>query len=33
VVRAADHEGLVEVDFGRQGTSLVAADELEREAA
>jgi hypothetical protein len=33
VVRPADHEGLVEVDFGRHGTSLVAADELEREAA
>jgi hypothetical protein len=33
VVRAADHEGLVEVDFGRHGTSLIAADELEQEAA
>jgi hypothetical protein len=33
VVRTADREGLVEVDFGRQGTTLVAADELEREAA
>jgi hypothetical protein len=33
VVRTADHEGLVEVDFGRHGASLVAADELEREAA
>jgi hypothetical protein len=33
VVRMADHGGLVEVDFGRRGISLVAADELEREAA
>ena len=33
VVRPADHEGLVEVDFGRRGTTLVAADALEREAA
>jgi hypothetical protein len=33
VVRALEHEGLVEVDFGRHGTTLVAADELEREAA
>ena len=33
VVRTADREEVVEVDFGRQGTTLVAADELEREAA
>jgi hypothetical protein len=33
VVRTADHEGLVEVDFGNHGTSLVATDELEPEAA
>lgn len=33
VVRALEHDGLVEVDFGRHGTTTVAADELEREAA
>lgn len=33
VVRPVDREGLVEVDFRRHGTSLVAADELERETA
>jgi hypothetical protein len=29
VVRALDHEGLVEVDFGRQGTTVVAVEDLE----
>jgi hypothetical protein len=33
VVRVPDHHGLVELDFGRHGTTLVAEDELEREAA
>jgi hypothetical protein len=33
VVRAPDHQGLVEVDFGGRGSTLVAGDELEREAA
>jgi hypothetical protein len=33
VVRTLEREGLVEVDFGRHGTTLVAADELEPEAA
>ena len=33
VVRTLHREGLVEVDFGRHGTRLVAVDELEREAA
>jgi hypothetical protein len=33
VVRAPDHQGLVEVAFGGHGTTLVAGDELEREAA
>jgi hypothetical protein len=33
IVRMLDHEGLVEVDFGREGTSLVGIDEIEPEAA
>ena len=33
IVRMLDHEGLVEVDFGRGGTTLVGIDELEPEAA
>src|SRR5919198_2746191 len=33
VVRMLDHEGLVEVDFGREGTALVGIDEIEPEAA
>ena len=33
VVRTLDHEGLVEVDFGREGTALVGIDEIEPEAA
>jgi hypothetical protein len=33
VVRTLERDGLVEVDFERHGTTLVAADELEREAA
>ena len=28
-----DHEGLVEVDFGHEGTALVGIDEIEPEAA
>jgi hypothetical protein len=28
-VRALDHEGFVEVDFGRQGTTVVAVEDLE----
>lgn len=33
VVRTLDHEGLVEVDFGHEGTALVGIDEIEPEAA
>src|SRR4051794_14719671 len=33
VVRMLDHEGLAEVDFGREGTTLVGIDEIEPEAA
>ena len=33
VVRTLEHEDIVEVDFGRHGTTLVAAEELEREVA
>jgi hypothetical protein len=33
VVGTLEHEATVEVDFDRHGTTLVAADELEREAA
>jgi len=33
IVRTLDHEGLVEVDFGRGGTTLVGVDEIEPEAA
>jgi hypothetical protein len=33
VVRMLDHEGLVEVDFGHEGTALVGIDEIEPEAA
>jgi hypothetical protein len=29
IVRTLDHEGLVEVDFGREGTALVGIDEIE----
>ena len=30
VVRAMDRDGLVEVDFGRHGTTVLAAADLER---
>jgi hypothetical protein len=33
VVRTLDHEGLVEVDFGHDGTALVGIEEIEPEAA
>jgi hypothetical protein len=33
VLRTFEHDGLVEVDFGRHGTTLVDPDQLEREAA
>jgi hypothetical protein len=33
VVRTLDQEGLVEVDFGHEGTALVGIDEIEPEAA
>jgi hypothetical protein len=33
VVRVLEREGVVEVEFDRHGTTFVAADELEREAA
>jgi hypothetical protein len=33
VVCTHAHDGLVEVDFGQHGTTLVAADQLERKAA
>jgi len=33
VVRTLDHEGLVEIDFGPEGTALVGIDEIEPEAA
>src|SRR3954466_11271503 len=33
IVRTLDHEGLVEIDFGREGTALVGIDEIEPKAA
>jgi hypothetical protein len=33
IVRTLDHEGLVEVDFGREGTAVVGIEEIEPEAA
>src|SRR4051794_36298400 len=33
IMRTLDHEGLVAVDFGRGGTTLVGIDEIEPEAA
>jgi hypothetical protein len=33
IVRTLDHEDLVEVDFGREGTTLVGIDEIKPEAA
>ena len=33
IVRILDHEGLVEVDFGRDGTTLVGVDTVEPEAS
>src|SRR3954464_361849 len=33
VVRMLDHEGLVEVDFGGEGTALVGIDDIAPEAA
>ena len=33
VMRTHEHDGLVEVDFGHHGTTLVDAAQLEREAA
>ena len=33
IVHTLDHEGLAEVDFGRDGTTLVALDDLEPEGA
>ena len=33
VVRTLDHEGLVEIDFGREGTALVGVEEIKPEGA
>jgi len=33
IVRTLDHEGLVEVDFGRDGTTLIAVDAVEPEGS
>jgi hypothetical protein len=33
IVRTLDHEGLVEIDFGREGTALVGIEEIEPEGA
>ena len=33
IVRTLDHEGLVEIDFGHEGTAVVGIEEIEPERA